>query len=135
MTAEIQTQLNIVHRILDGILSLSEKGIHFLEGNDYHSFMNLIKKRENELLTLAEIRQNMHISASSGLSEFEKGDINKQIQLKIDKFTKVDQKIFDIIKCKKRELTDKINQVNQGKNFLKTFKNQANNQEIFSQKI
>jgi len=49
-------------------------------------------------------------------------NINNQIKDKIKNITKVDQKIFDIIECRRKEISEKSRLAKQGQHFLKNFK-------------
>ncbi len=118
----IQQLLQKIENTLQDIHILSEEGFRCIQNDQLDNFFQILEKREKKLNKLEDLRKTISQLAPKQLTMDEKENINNQIKDKIKNITKVDQKIFDIIECRRKEISEKSRLAKQGQHFLKNFK-------------
>ncbi len=127
--------IRVATSLLNEIRSLSEKGLLYLQQNKMEEFYRVIKIRDQKLKIFYQLREDINQMQSTLFSPEEKDEINRKFKLKIEKLTKVDQKILDTINRKLEEIVEKVDQVNKGKSFLKAYKKHVNSRRTFQRII
>jgi hypothetical protein len=130
-----EKKLSEIFTLIEEILSFSTKGNLCLKNKDYTSLITLLKIRENKINQLIKVKKDINSWAKSHLTTEDIEKINENIKFKIENVSKVDRKIFDIIRCEQNKLGEKIHQATQGLSFLRKYKKQINSDKIFIKTI
>ncbi|MFZ0390254.1 MAG: hypothetical protein WAN36_07315 [Calditrichia bacterium] len=122
----MQEKLTEVDYLIDKIYNFTMEAVNALQENAINEFTGWLQKRDTALKELAGLREKVNKNEESFIPQNFKNALNKAIQSKFENIIKVDQKIFDIMKEKKANLSGKIQQANKGKSFLDQYRKQVN---------
>lgn len=125
-------QLKLVEKfkkLLDEILELTNTAFEMVESANWEGFTEITTKRGGLIEQLKETRELMNEKIANNDFQIDKDKLDVEIAAKIKNITKVDAKILDIVSREKNKISKNVNLANQGKAFLKKYKNRVNSQK------